>query len=632
MCDTRAAYPAKASLLGMEWAGLAADFRKFHSHPVNVALHLVTTPAAVYATSVLVDQYLGVYAAIMLHVVWLALVLPTTPPLLWLASAGAHALICSAAIATTSLSIIGATAIFAVSYFAQDVAHFATCEPTYQSSYQGQHDGWLKTLLAHTLHLVPLCIDACWHTEYGSLASLFVQRQQLVTHKFDPSKPAEKELLEKVELVGKWAVAQEPRTDVTTHWWWYGLGEEATNAFQFVARSQELRDLLFAKLYPSRTHVVEPLEGMNEVYVACKTYKQNSDNVFYQNHVDGPYGMFPLVHCYRSMIACTPNGQIETIFPMAGPRVRHNEEKGFSLNGHDGVALTTGEMISFDFHRELHRIAHVPGAPENEGHRVCMKVHYIVYPRFLGPLGRLLARLSVHYNQNFRSLFLATLHPDHPVAKFMAFQVIFFTYVFDKFEFHVGWTNVLYLLVAGVTALAARSYSVFFCMTSFVHYAVYASTYHQRTGIAFGAFKRDALLFKTLALAQAGVQFLYHFDFSQPDYAALALLSSGFGLATLAANRLGLDRTYFGWELGEIKGDYVARFPYGVVPHPMILGGITGWLGFQKLAAFREAYPLYVPMHILFYTAHAIQEHFAIHTNGKLASAGADGVDAKKVK
>ena len=127
-------------------------------------------------------------------------------------------------------------------------------------------------------------------------------------------------------------------------------------------------------------------------------------------------------------------------------------------------------------------------------------------------------------------------------------------------------------------------------------------------------------------------QFLYHFDFSQPDYAALALLSSGFGLATLAANRLGLDRTYFGWELGEIKGDYVARFPYGVVPHPMILGGITGWLGFQKLAAFREAYPLYVPMHILFYTAHAIQEHFAIHTNGKLASAGADGVDAKKVK
>lgn len=96
--------------------------------------------------------------------------------------------------------------------------------------------------------------------------------------------------------------------------------------------------------------------------------------------------------------------------------------------------------------------------------------------------------------------------PPSPHSHLLHAQVIFFTYVFDKFEFHVGWTNVLYLLVAGVTALAARSYSVFFCMTSFVHYAVYASTYHQRTGIAFGAFKRDALLFKTLALAQAGVQ------------------------------------------------------------------------------------------------------------------------------
>ena len=80
-------------------------------------------------------------------------------------------------------------------------------------------------------------------------------------------------------------------------------------------------------------------------------------------------------------------------------------------------------MISFDFHRELHRIAHVHGAKENEGHRVCLKVHFLIYPRFLGPLGRLLGRMSVHYNKNFRSLFLATLEPDHPIAKFMAFQV-----------------------------------------------------------------------------------------------------------------------------------------------------------------------------------------------------------------
>jgi len=618
-------------MLGMEWQALAADFRKFHTHPLNVALHLATTPAAVYAVSFLAFAYLGFTAAVAMHLVWLTLILPTTPLKLWLASAVVHGLICASAMHSDGLSKLGATILFAVSYFAQDVAHLATCEVTFQSSYQGKQDGWLWTLLAHTLHLVPLCLDACWHTENGSLASLFVQRQQVVTHKFcarPDVPPVEKELLQAVQTVGDWAVAQKPRTDVTTHWWWNGLSEEATKAFAFVARSQELRDILFSKLYPSRTHVVEPLEGINEVYVACKTYNANSDTVFYQNHVDGPYGLFPLVHVYRSMIGCTPNEQIETIFPMAGRHIRHSPEKGYSLGGNEGVALTTGEMISFDFHREMHRIAHVPGAKENEGHRVCMKVHYLIYPRFLGPLGRLLGRMSVHYNQNFRSLFLATLHPDHPIAKFMAFQVIFFTWVFNSLEGVIGWTNVFYLLISAAVSLAARSYSVFFCMTSFVHYAVYTSTYHQRTNIAFGAFKRDALLYKTLAVVQAGAQFLYRFDYAQPDMTALALLGFGFGLATLAAHRLGVDRTYFGWELGEIKGECVIGFPYGYIPHPMIVGGVIGWLGFHKLDGFREAFPIYGPMHVAFYIAHAVQEHFAIHTNGKLANAGSNAVPA----
>jgi hypothetical protein len=618
-------------LFGMEWQTLAADFRKFHKHPLNVALHLVTTPAAVYAISFLVFTYLGSPAAMGMHAAWLAIILPSTPLKLWLASAAAHALICAAAIATT-MTTLSATVLFAASYFAQDVAHFATCELTFQSSYQGKQDGWMWTLLEHTLHLIPLCFDACWHTENGSLATIFVQRQQVATHKLSAANgPEEKELLQAVEHVGNWAVQQNPRTDVTTHWWWHGLSAEATEKFAFVARSQYLRDALFGKLYPSQTHVVEPLEGMNELYVACKTYNANSDTVFYRNHVDGPYGIFPFVHVYRSMIAATPNEQIETIFPLSGRQVRHNTDKGFTLGGYDGVALTTGEMISFDFHRELHRIAHVQGAKENEGHRVCLKVHFLIYPRFLGPLGRLLGRMSVHYNQNFRSLFLATLEPDHPIAKFMAFQVVFWTAAMYRLEMHLGWTNLIYLLCATAVSFAARSYSVFFCLTSFVHYAVYASTYHQRTNVAFGAFKRDALLFKTLALVQAGVQFLFRFDYSQPDIIALALLAGGFGLAGLAASRLGVDRTYFGWELGVISGDYVAKFPYGVIPHPMILGGVIGWLGFHKLDGFREAFPAYVPVHIALYLCHALQEHFAIHSNGKLAASGG-AVEGKKVK
>ena len=60
----------------------------------------------------------------------------------------------------------------------------------------------------------------------------------------------------------------------------------------------------------------------------------------------------------------------------------------------------------------------------------------------------------------------------------------------------------------------------------------------------------------------------------------------------------------------------------------LIVGGVIGWLGFHKLDGFREAFPIYGPMHVAFYIAHAVQEHFAIHTNGKLANAGSNAVPA----
>eukprot|EP00966_Prymnesium_polylepis_P291674 6736646-Prymnesium_polylepis.1 len=205
----------------------------------------------------------------------------------------------------------------------------------------------------------------------------------------------------------------------------------------------------------------------------------------------------------------------------------------------------------------------------------------------------------------------------------MARFVLWGTMLFNGIEGSVGWANVPWLALWCVASMALRSYAVFFYATSFWHYVVYIGTYHQRRNIAFPAFKRDALLYKTLALAQAGIQFAARFDFAQPDLAALALLVAGFGLATLAAHALGVDRTYFGWELGEITGEWVQRFPYGVLPHPMILGGCIGWLGFHKLDGFREAWPYCAPLHICLYLVHALQEHWSIHSNGAIKRAAA---------
>ena len=157
----------------------------------------------------------------------------------------------------------------------------------------------------------------------------------------------------------------------------------------------------------------------------------------------------------------------------------------------------------------------------------------------------------------------------------------------------------------------------------------YIATYHARAPlppralpVAFGLFKRDAMLFKSLALAQAAVAFARHFTFSVDgaDWLALALMAAGFGLSSAATLALGVDRTYFGWELCAVKGEHVVRWPYGTVPHPMILGSVTAWLGFHKLAAFRADLPWFVPLHVALYTVHAVQEHLAIHSTGKLAA------------
>ena len=183
--------------------------------------------------------------------------------------------------------------------------------------------------------------------------------------------------------------------------------------------------------------------------------------------------------------------------------------------------------------------------------------------------------MTTYYNENFRLLFLSTISPNSLVGRLNAAAVIAGTTVFNNIEGVVGWGNLTILSVIGTVSALSSSYNVFFYATSFLHYLIYLSTYTYRqphtTRIAFGAFKRDALLFKTLALTQAIVQYVTLPPTAlrnQPHLPSLALLALGFGLASLAALALGVDQTYFGWELGAVKGNFVQRFPYGCARAP----------------------------------------------------------------
>jgi hypothetical protein len=92
------------------------------------------------------------------------------------------------------------------------------------------------------------------------------------------------------------------------------------------------------------------------------------------------------------------------------------------------------------------------------------------------------------------------------------------------------------------------------------------------------------------------------------DAVSLGVTTAGFALAGLAARRIGWQRTYFAEELGLLPPIRIRAFPYGVVPHPMILGALVGLIGIALYAPFRAAWPWLVPVHVALYGVVLAQE------------------------
>lgn len=122
------------------------------------------------------------------------------------------------------------------------------------------------------------------------------------------------------------------------------------------------------------------------------------------------------------------------------------------------------------------------------------------------------------------------------------------------------------------------------------------------------------LLFKTIAL----VQLFYHYFFPtklafQVDPISIAMIVSGYTVSMMATNALGIDRTYFGVELGLVEPIWIDKFPYGYIPHPMIVSQMWALLGLYKAAHFRADWPYVIPLHLALYATHALQEHFNVY-------------------
>ena len=568
------------SLHGIFWTKaayhqVASEFHPFHRHDLNVFLHLWTTGLGLWGAVQLALAYelpVAVYA-------YMAVAATTCPLLISVL----HTVLIYGMMAVPLPVILDLDPVYvcglaiALGYGLQDVAHWMCVEKTFMNDYLMSRP-WM--LLVHTLWLMPLVIDSvlmrsCYLTN-------LVNRNRNVFVKVASRKA--------VEDLRTWINTNVPIVKETTHVWPHK--QEPTSVATKSLEDDSSILAGFRTVFPAKHYDIRPVQGMNEIYVTAVGAKKeiNSDAVFYTKHNDGPYWWLPGASLYRVLVGVTPNSMVRTRFE-------------FQHESQDKV-VDMYDVLGFDYNRELHWIDHVPGQVNKE-RRSLLKLHFIVYPKGWHAYGDLCARLNTQYNTWARNNFLQTLRPEGMYDFALAWW-IWFTTIGNAFvEEKIGWPNVAYVL--GAYMLGPLPFLV---LTSFRHYCIYITTFaYRQPMVAHGQFMRDVLFYKTIAMMHLSRRLLPMVELPN-DAPGLLMVLAGFAITMLATARLGMVRTYFGAELGFVKPQWVEGFPYGVIPHPMIVGQILAystvlywWNG--RISAENS---LLLAGHISFYTAHMIQE------------------------
>jgi hypothetical protein len=567
---------------------VADEFHPFHQHSVNVALHVLTTGLGVWgAVRLAMLTQLGT-SAVLAYGILIAL---TTP----IVTALCHTVFLYGCWQTPTVAVtfldsytltplyVGVAAVV-LGYGLQDLAHYLCVEKTYMGSYINAKP-WM--LLIHSVWLMPLVIDGvlvrnlfldCIPSRNRNVVVDVASRQA-------------------VEDLRTWINATIPSTPETTHVWPHA--QPATDG-PVTQLEQDAAILAgFRRVFSATHYDIRPVVPMNEIYVTAVGAKRaiNSDAVFYTPHTDGPYWWLPGASLYRVLVGVTPNQMVRTHF-----NLQHESQ--------DQV-LDMYNVVGFDYNRELHWIDHVPNAVNSE-RRSLVKLHFIVYPKGWHRYGALCAKANTTYNTWARGNFLQTLRPSTVYDYAVAWWIWLTTWSNALWEEHVGWSNLMYIATSYAVSAAIPGFGSypFLILTSFRHYLVYMTTFAFRQPmVAHGFLMRDAKLYKTISMMHLARALVPYVDIPR-DVPGLAMACVGFAVTLAATARLGMVRTYFGTELGFVKPRWIEGFPYGTIPHPMIVGQIfafavllvTLW---ERLAAEHVAL---LVAHMSCYAAHMLQE------------------------
>ncbi len=184
------------------------------------------------------------------------------------------------------------------------------------------------------------------------------------------------------------------------------------------------------------------------------------------------------------------------------------------------------------------------------------------------------------------------------------------------------YSNLYYILTL-FTISYYTDYKIFLIGTSFVHYIRYILTYYYRDNVDYIKFKNDVIFYKMISMFQLYSLYLLSFQNTNDIYnniIGILFIIIGNSLSFYSSYLLGVDGCYFGIELGYVnkKKNYISKFPYGYIPHPMILSQCFALYGMNKNTIFYYNWSYLVYTHMLFYIIHIIQEHFDIYNILKL--------------
>ena len=553
------------------YKNIKREFNKYHNSTINILLHIFTTHLGIYGFINLISIWKTSYFLIVIYLIFILLNIPIYLSICT-CSFIIYSLNCSSIDINTCISFI------CFSYIFQELSHIICSEPTFESSYLNKYNVDLNKMLKHNLLLLPLVQD--------NGIDLFFKLMKYTLYNYDRiiiGKVNNNVIMDKLGKL--YDFNNLPKS--TIHYWKKELKNKYLDYFNILQYSNEIINGIYEK-FPKNEYSIIHIDNMNDIYICCIETKLNSDKVFYMQHIDGPWGFFPFVSIYRTILAINENNIVRTTFPST---------KKSNI-------MSNGDFNSFDYHREIHVISNENNIVATN-RRIVLKFHYCIVPKGLELYGHFLKNLSVLYNTWARNNFLQTINPNTIWSKINVICILVSTFVARLYQQHIGISNSMYLILC---CIINKFYpDSFLIMTSFIHYLKYIITYWERDNLSYNDFVRDVIFFKFIAWIQILIKI------NSFDILYLLPFFVGVSISMIATFRLGKIRTYFGTELKLVQFKKISKFPYGYIPHPMITGQLIALLSLALHPNWFSKYTWLLPTHMLLYSLHCLQEIYDFH-------------------